>query len=147
PNETETRTQLAQWEKEESRARAANNPAGVRDCRAQVERMNRQLARLAFLPAGKAYPFLVTIRRLGGALWILTPGELYQVFQTTVRGRFPDTAIVVATLTNDWHPGYVPPAATYGKGIYQESIAAVGPGSLEVLIEAVSREIGKLMGH
>lgn len=145
PNETETRTQLAHWEKEESRARAANNPAGVRDCRAQVERMNRQLARLAFLPTGKAYPFPVTIRRLGGALWILTPGELYQVFQTAIRGRFPDTAIVVATLTNDWHPGYVPPAASYGKGIYQESIAAVGPGSLEVLIESVSREIGKLV--
>jgi hypothetical protein len=144
PNETETRAQLAQWEKKESAARTANDTTRVRDCRAQVERMNRQLARLAFLPAGKAYPFPVVIRRLGGALWIFTPGELYQVFQTTVRDRFPDIAIVVATLTNDWHPGYVPPAATYGKGIYQETIAAVGPGSLEVLIESVIREIGKL---
>jgi hypothetical protein len=147
PNESETRTQLAQWEKEEASARAANDTARVRDCRAQVERMNRQLARLAFLPAGKAFPFRVTIRRMGGALWILTPGELYQVFQTTVRERFPDVAIIVATLTNDWHPGYVPPAATYGKGIYQETIAAVGPGSLEVLTEAVSREIRQFCGR
>lgn len=147
PSEAETRAQLAHWEKEESTARASNNTAGIRDCRAQVERMNRQLARLAFLPEGKAFPYSVTIRRLGGALWVFAPGELYQVFQKTIRERFPGVAIVVATLTNDWHPGYVPPAATYGNGIYQETIAAVGPGSLEVLIESASREIDKLIAR
>jgi hypothetical protein len=47
----------------------------------------------------------------------------------------------VTTLTNDWHPGYLPTASSYGYGIYQDVIAAVAPGCLEVLTESVAREI------
>jgi hypothetical protein len=47
----------------------------------------------------------------------------------------------IATLTNDWQPGYLPTAASYGHGIYQEIIAAAAPGSLEALTESVCREI------
>ena len=83
--------------------------------------------------------------RLGDAVWVFAPGELYQLFQTTLRGRFPDLAVVVATLTNDWQPGYLPAAATYGHGIYQEKIAAVGPGGLEALTEEVARVIERLL--
>ena len=57
----------------------------------------------------------------------------------TLRERFPDMAVMVATICDDWQPGYLPPASRYGYGIYQEVIAAVGPGSLETLIEEVSR--------
>ena len=96
------------------------------------------------LPPGKAYPYAVTLLRLGDALWVLAPGELYQAFQTTLRQRFPDAAVVVATVTDDWQPGYIPTAATYGRGIYQETIAAVAPGSLETLTDAVGRELDKL---
>jgi hypothetical protein len=49
--------------------------------------------------------------------------------------------VLVATLTGDWQPGYIPPAASFGYGIYQEVIAATSPGSLELLIEDVSRAI------
>ena len=41
--------------------------------------------------------------------------------------------------------GYIPPAFAFGYGIYQEVIAATAPGCLEVLIEAVSREIRALL--
>ena len=110
--------------------------------------MTRQLARLASLPAGQGVPVPGVVSRGSAApLWVFTPGELYQDFQIDAPRRFPDVAIVVATLTNDWQPGYLPPAASYGYGIYQESIAAVGPGSLEALTESVAREIGKLMAH
>ena len=55
-------------------------------------------------------------------------------------------AVMVATVTNDWQPGYLPTASSYGYGIYQEVIAAVGPGALETLIEKVTRECRKLIG-
>jgi hypothetical protein len=141
PTEADTRAELKKWETEEAAARAANNTARVSECRARAEQMTRQLTRLAALPPGKAYPFKVSVSRLGDALWVFTPGELYQEFQIAVRKRFPGFAVIIATLTNDWQPGYLPAASSYGYGIYQEIISAMSPGSLEVLIETVCREI------
>ena len=145
PTEADTRAELAKWEAEEAKARAVNIPARVSECRAKAEQMTRQLARLAALPAGKAYPLRVTVARLGDALWVFTAGELYQQFQIALRERFPQFAVVVCTLTNDWQPGYLPAAASYGYGIYQEIIAAVAPGTLEALTETVCREIGGMV--
>jgi hypothetical protein len=146
PTLDETQAELAGWEVEEARARAANDATGERDAHAHVERMNRQVARLASLPAGKAYPFPVGVWRLGDAVWVFTAGEQYQTFQTTLRARFPGRAVIVSTITDDWQPGYLPPASGYGYGIYQEVIAAVGPGGLEALIEGVTRAVRALVG-
>ncbi len=133
PTEAGTRAEQAKWESEEARARSANDLARVSECRAGAERMTRQLARLTSLPAGSEYPLPVRLTRIGGSVWVFTAGELYQHFQITIRDRFPAQAVVVATLTNDWQPGYLPVAECYGQGIYQELIAAVAPGSLEAL--------------
>ncbi|HVL13126.1 MAG TPA: neutral/alkaline non-lysosomal ceramidase N-terminal domain-containing protein [Gemmata sp.] len=145
PTEADTRAELAHWEAEGARARAADDSARAGECRAKAEQMTRQLARLAALPAGKSYPLPVSVVRLGGAVWVFTAGELYQYFQVTLRRRFPDFAVVVATLTNDWQPGYLPAASSYGYGIYQDVIAAVGPGALEALTETVCREVEQLV--
>lgn len=145
PTEAAARSELARWEAEEAAARAAGDTDRVRNARAGAERMTRQLARLAALPPCPAYPFRVSLLRLGSAVWVFTPGELYQHFQVTLRARFPHLAVVVVTLTNDWQPGYLPTEATYGKGIYQDVIAAVAPGSLETLTEAVVREVESLL--
>src|SRR5262249_57484601 len=115
-------------------------------CRAMAEQMTRQIARLRVLPAGKVYPFAVTLWQLGGAIWVFTQGELYQHFQTTLRAQFPELAMIIVTLTNDWHPGYLPTAASYGYGIYQEIIAALAPGCLEALTGAVVPEVRQLLG-
>ncbi len=141
PTAEATRAELAKWELEETAARIANDTARISECRARAEQMTRQLARLASLPPGRAYPLPVSISLLGGAIWVFTPAELYQSFQMTLRKEFPDHAVIVATVTNDWQPGYIPPAASYGYGIYQEIIAAVAPGSFEALTAAVVREI------
>ncbi|MBI1832134.1 MAG: hypothetical protein HYR84_11870 [Planctomycetes bacterium] len=138
-----TKAEHARWQQEEAKARAAKDDPKARDCRAMVEQMNRRITRLSSIPPGKAFPYRVNLLRLGDALWILVPGELYQTFQTTLRARFPSQPLIVATLTNDWQPGYVPAASAYGYGIYQDSIACVAPGSLETLIEAIAREIAK----
>jgi neutral/alkaline ceramidase-like enzyme len=145
PKADATRTELAHWEAEEGTARAAGDAARAAECRARAEQMTRQLARLASLPAEDSYPFPVRIARIGGAAWVFTPGELYQHFQIRLRAEFPNLAVIVATLTNDWQPGYLPTKESYGRGIYQEVIAAVAPGSLEALTEEVCRRIGELL--
>lgn len=141
PTTDETTRSREHWQREEELARQQGDTLRVRDCRAKVEQMTRQLGRLSVLPAGRAYPLRVSIARLGDALWVLVPGELYQVFQTTLRERFAPRPVIVATLTGDWQPGYIPPASIFGYGIYQEVIAATSPGSLELLIEAVTRAL------
>ena len=143
PTIADSEASLARWEENEKAARALNDADLARDCRAQAERMTRQINRLRELPAGKSYPYQVVLGRTGSILWVLVPGELYQAFQTTLRSHCPNMAVVVATLTNDWQPGYLPTAESYGHGIYQETIAVVAPGSLEMLIESVSQELRK----
>jgi hypothetical protein len=147
PDLEDTRRELVRWEEEEIAAQATGDSAKARDCHAKAEQMTRQIARLRVLPPGKTFPSSVTLWRLGGAVWVFTQGELYQYFQTTLRAQFPDLAVVVVTLTNDWHPGYLPTAASYGYGIYQEVIAALAPGSLEALTGAVVREVRQLLGR
>lgn len=141
PKADATKTELAKWEAQEAAARTANDESRAADCRARAEQMTRQLARLSAMPPGPAYPYRVAVSRLGGSVWVFCPGELYQVFQVTLRERFPGVALMIATVTNDWQPGYLPAASSYGYGIYQEVIAAVAPGALETVIEAVSREV------
>ncbi|MBN9121630.1 MAG: neutral/alkaline non-lysosomal ceramidase N-terminal domain-containing protein [Planctomycetes bacterium] len=141
-----TKAELVKWEVEEAAALAADDTARVSECRARAEQMRRQITRLAAMPTGPAYPYRIAVSRLGDSVWVFCPGELYQTFQITLRGRFPQTALVIATVTNDWQPGYLPAASSYGYGIYQEVIAAVSPGALETVIEAVSREIRALLG-
>lgn len=145
PKADATKAELAKWEAEEATALAAKDTDRVSECRARGEQMRRQLTRLAAMPSGPAYPYRVSVSRLGDAVWVFCPGELYQVFQTTLRARFPQVAIMIATVTNDWQPGYLPAASSYGYGIYQEVIAAVAPGSLETVIEVVTREIRGLL--
>lgn len=138
PTLEETQQQLAHWQAEEAKA---TDPAHARECRALVEQARRRITRLTGLPAGKTFPYTVNLWRLGDARWLFVPGELYQTFQVTLRGRFPDLPLVVATVTGDWQPGYLPAASSYGYGIYQDVIATVGPGALEVLIESIARKI------
>lgn len=145
PTVEATQAERAKWEAEEATARTANDEARVSECRARAEQMTRQLTRLAAMPPGKSYPYRIAFARVGCAVWVFCPGELYQVFQTTLRARFPDVALVISTVTNDWQPGYLPLASSYDYGIYQEIIAAVAPGSLETVIEVVSRELRALM--
>src|SRR5262249_4917866 len=141
----ETARERSRFEFLEREALAAGDAAGQRECRAQVEQMTRQLARLKTLPPGKSYPLQITVAQLGDALWVLVPGGLYQTFQTTLRQRSPPQRVIVATPTNDWPPGYIPAASSCGYGIYQDVIAAVAPGSLETLVEFVSRFVRDLL--
>lgn len=129
------------WMQEEELARHANDATRIRTCRAQIEQSTRQLTRLNALAPGQVCPLIVRVGRMGDVLWVMLPGELYQSFQLSLRERFSPRPVIVTTLTNNWQPGYIPPASKYGYGIYQEIIAATAPGCHEILIEAISRHV------
>jgi len=74
-------------------------------------------------------------------LWLAVEAEHYQLLQRTLRERFAGVPIVVATLANGARCTYLPTIDAYHKGIYQESIAVLAPGSLEQLIDAIGRQI------
>jgi hypothetical protein len=142
----ETRAERQRWETAESEASAAGDDDKARDCRAMAERMTRRLTRLENLPAGRTFPYPVKLWRIGDAVWLAVEGELYNHFQRELRRRFPGVPIVIATLTNGSRPSYLPTADVYGKGIYQESIAVLAPGSLETLLEAVATQVKSCLG-
>lgn len=144
PTIEQTLKEKAYWEEEENQARSLGDDLRVRDCRAQVEQRTRQLNRLNHLVPGRSYPLKVQVGFVGQAIWIFVPGELYQSFQMVLRERFAPTPIFVTTLSNDWQPGYIPPANKYGYEIYQEVIAATAPGCSELLVEAISRRLKML---
>jgi hypothetical protein len=141
PTREDTAAQLARWQAGEQAAHNEGDPARARDCRAQAERMQRQLARIGSLPPGKSVPLAVSLWQLGDAFWIMLAGEHYSLLQQALRERFANHPLIIATVTDGWLPGYVPTADTYGKGIYQESIAIAAPGSLEQVIDAIGARI------
>jgi hypothetical protein len=137
----QTEAELGHWQAEEQAALRTRDAARAQDCRAMVERMTRWLNRLATLPPGKTFPLPVVLWQMGDALWLAVEGEYYQLFQQSLRRRFAGTPLVVATIANGSRPTYVPERETYGKGIYQESIAILAPGSLEQVIAEIGRQI------
>ena len=145
PSRELSEEEMAHWIRIEAQALEQGNHDAARDARAQIERMARQLRRLRLLPAGDAVPVRASLWRLGGALWVFVAGEHYQFLQRTLRARFPGLSILVSTVTNGWLPGYLPTQETYGRGIYQESIAIVARGSLEQLTEAIAAELETLV--
>jgi hypothetical protein len=103
--------------------------------------MTRWLTRVRDLPPGPSFPFPITLWRIGDGFWLAVEAELYNHFQRMLRERFPGVPIMLATLTNGSRPTYLPTAETYGKGIYQESIAVLAAGCLEKLLEEIGNQI------
>jgi hypothetical protein len=147
PTAAATEAEHARWQTEECEALASGDIAKARDCRALVERHTRWLTRLAALPPGTSFSLPITLWRMGDAFWLAVEAEHYQLLQTALRGRLPGVPIVVMTIANGSRAAYLPTAETYGKGIYQESIAVLARGSLEKLIDVLGREMAAWLGR
>jgi hypothetical protein len=147
PTLEQTRAERQRLLAEETDASHRQDGPAARDLHARVEQMTRQIMRLEALPPGDAFPLRATAWRLGDAVWVFVAGEHYSLLQTRLRARFPGVPILVATVTDGWQPGYLPTAETYGKGIYQESIAMVAPGSLDRVIEDLAGQIERWVGR
>jgi hypothetical protein len=141
PTLDEAQAERARYAAEEVTARAAGDILKARDCRAMVERRDRQLRWLANQPKEQFFPLPMTLWQTGDAIWLAVECEPYHILQRSLRDRFPDTPIMVMTVVNNSRASYLPPRESYGKGIYQESIAVLGPGCLETLIDAAAEQI------
>ena len=143
----EIRSTREHWLERAREAQLGGDPVAARDAHAMIERMDRQLTRLAVLPEGPSYPLSIFARRWGDVIWVAIEGEPYQSFQQTLRNRYPETLIVVITLANGARCSYLPPISAWGRGIYQESIALLAPGCLEQVTEAAVRTVGRLLAR
>ena len=142
PTQTELDRQLAEWQAREETARREGMNGEAADCRARIERVKRAMRRVETLPPDrKAALYGVTLWRIGESVFVLVSGEPYNVLQRELRARFPATAIVVVVLCNRGTGGYLLPRDDYGKGLYQEEAAAIGPGGLEAVAEAITRQL------
>jgi len=141
PSTTQARLDFDRWKAEEAVAHAAGDESKAADGRAKAEQATRLINKLSLLPPGPEYPHPVLLLQTGDAFWLAVENEHYNVLQRALRERFPDVALVVMTLMDGGRAAYLPTADTYGKGLYQETIAVLAPGSLERLIEEVAGEM------
>jgi hypothetical protein len=96
------------------------------------------------LDEGLGNGFPIWAIRLGQSLIIGTPAEAFVDFQVELRKRFPNQAIIVMNDTNGSF-NYLPPAAYFGNGAYEQNSADFGPGALEIIISATIRIIESLL--
>lgn len=136
-------TELTTWQQRESGAITVGKTDEAQVAHARVEQAQRQLWKLQSLPQPN-FPLPITLAKFGEAIWLFLPGEHYQPLQVQLRKTFPNQPILVSTITGGWQPGYIPPAEVYGRGIYQEQIAVVAPGSAEQIIAAITERITAL---
>jgi hypothetical protein len=141
PTLAQSQADMARWIKAEH---AAHDEATKRDCRAHVERLQRQITRLNQLPAGPVFPLPISLWRIGDGYWLMLEGEYYHHLQRALRDRIGPAPMVIATVVDGWRPAYLPTRETYGRGIYQEQVAVLAPGCLEAVIDAVSAQIETL---
>ncbi|WP_051267125.1 hypothetical protein [Nakamurella lactea] len=83
--------------------------------------------------------------RIGDAVIVAHPGEAYAAFQTDLRDRFPDLAVVAVNLTNG--PGfvYLPTDEAYQRNAYQAWQTALAEGALARLTAAAVERITAIM--
>lgn len=73
--------------------------------------------------------------RIGPALIMSGPGEMFTELGLRFKNAFPDAFAMVANLANGWL-GYVPSARAYEEGGYEARSTRLQPGSGEALIDA-----------
>ena len=83
--------------------------------------------------------------RLGEALLVAVPNELYSAFQVELRRRFAGVPVLVLTTTNGG-VGYLCPRQSYGSGLYQEQQSPYAPGCLEDAIETAADALARVQG-
>ncbi len=112
--------------------------------RAIEERLRRQRDTRLALGDGHAYSLSLWIWRVGNSLLVGIPEEAYSLLQTELRQRYSNTAIACMNLVNDRVGGYLPPQDLYGLDIYQVWRTPFARGSLEIVIEGLSKAIAQI---
>lgn len=126
-------------------AELARRHAGINPT-AAAERLRRAAQLRAGYVDGGTAAHPVWVWRWGDAIMVAQAGEPYSWLQVELRRRHPDLAIFVLNCTNG--PGfvYLPPAAGYGRDVYQVWQSEVVAGSLEAIADLASASILELSG-
>ncbi len=112
--------------------------------RALEERLRRKRDTRLALGNGDTCSVALWIWRVGNSLLVGVPEEAYSLLQKELRRRYSHTAIVCMNLVNDRVGGYLPPRELYGLDIYQVWRSPFARGSLEIVIEALAKEIERI---
>ena len=112
--------------------------------RALEERLRRKRDIRRALGDGQTFALPVIAWRLGDAVLVGSCCEAYSVLQVELRRRFASRSIVCMNLVNG-SMGYVPPAACYDHDLYQVWQTPFDRGSAELLLEAASGAIQRLI--
>jgi hypothetical protein len=126
---------------QEAAAMEAGDQLKARDCRAMVERLTRAITKWSAVPSGEEFPYDIVLMKLGQAIWLTFEGEPYQLLQRTLRSRFPQIPLVMAVIGDGWRSSYLVTKESYGREIYQETVAILAAGCLEQLIESTSQAV------
>jgi hypothetical protein len=116
--------------------------AQIRDCRDPVlaERLRRRLVMRQGLGEGPSVRLPYWVWMLGEAVLVGVAAEAHSDLQRELRRRFPQLAVAVLNIVNDYY-SYLPPATDYPANSYQVQVALFQPGSLEKVIETCSRTV------
>ncbi len=133
------------WQAALEAAERQGETSGQASARAMLERADRSFTRFGGLPEGDHYPLCIPLWRMGDAIWIPLNGEHYNVLQRELRARFPQQALVFGTLANGSQVWYVPDAASFGKGLYQEDASILAKGCLEIILQGLTTGIHALL--
>jgi hypothetical protein len=111
--------------------------------RAAWTRMTRLRQFVVNLTEGLGNGFPIWVVRMGKAVLVGVPAEAFTDLQMELRRRFPELAVIVTNDTNGTY-NYLPPAAYYGNGAYEQDCADFGPGSLEIVTMEATRLIQEM---
>lgn len=108
----------------------------------RAERQAR--AELVELNAGDnpEVPYPVWLWELGPLVLVAHPGEAYSWLAGTLRRALAPRPVLVANLTNGAGAFYLPPREAYARPSYTVAQTPAGPGSLELVAEAVLTALG-----
>jgi len=146
PTKAELLADRSRWQAEEQSAATANDAVRSEHAHAMVERATRGLTRTGSLPEGDSYPYPLIVWRMGDAIWVVLDGEHYNLLQRVLRERFPQVTLVIGTIANGSKVWYLPDAASFGLGLYQEEVSILERGCLEKVINAATAAIQRLLG-
>jgi hypothetical protein len=148
PTLPELREEYARHLTEQAAADARGDVVVARDAGARAERARRWMGRVRGMEGvarDGCFPVGYSAFRLGDAVWVTTGGEPYSDIQVELRRRYPEHPLLFSPLDGALQIAYLLPRDRYGRGLYQEEPSPLAPGCLELLTDAVSDAVGKLL--
>jgi neutral ceramidase len=146
PSEADAAQRFAEAEAEVERLRAAGLPPGRGQLRtALVDAMGAR-GTLQLVRLNLTEPIRTEFQgiRLGDAVWIAVPGELFTASGEAIRELAPDRPVQIVTYAND-SIGYILTPEVHAAGGYEAGITRLGPAAEEAVLSATRTILNNLV--